>query len=61
MDLLRRKYTKQRLSGLLLVIAGFIYCALTCTGVETIKDFTPMAIYLPAGFFLMFTKGVYIC
>lgn len=61
MNLLRRKYTKQRLAGLLLVLSGLIFCSLTCTGFETIKDFTPMVIYLPTGLFLMFTKGVYLC
>lgn len=61
MRFLKRKYAKQRLIGFLAVWIGIAYCLVTCLGVESIKDFTPAMIFIPAGLFLMCTKGVYIC
>lgn len=61
-QLRRRKLIEQRIMGLFLLAVCVLNIIFACNG-KTMedKDCTPILLFAPMGFYLLFTKDVVIC
>lgn len=61
-QLRRRKLIEQRIMGILLLAVCVMNIVFACNG-KTVedKDCTPILLFAPMGFYLLFTKQIVIC